>query len=717
MDCLQSLKGSGKFVSMGSAKFILPGLEVNDLGAIAFPINKLQAEGLKTVAHKAPFGMGYQTIIDEKVRSGWEIDAENLKFNNPDWESFLRETIQYIKRDLGLEDYTISARPYKMLLYEEGDFFLAHQDSEKEKGMFGTLIIGLPSHYTGGELAIRFEGKEEIADFSQPDFRYQLNYAAFYADCEHEVKPVTSGYRVSLTYNLIQEENERKIDLPSVNQSAQKLAKLFTENVARKNSRPYIILLGHQYTPENFSENNLKLNDRFRAKALLEAAKEAGFYAKLCLVTSYLSGAPEVDGYGYDRYEEETEMGEVYDEDLRIEEWLPEGVPALSHLYFQEEELITSFPLNEGEPIVKENTGFMGNYGPDIMYWYHYGAVVIWSPEVNAKLLPLQSVGTQLEWINYFSKTDKIHKAEIESVKTVLTVGLTESTGFTKKPNFNAIIDWLIKQKNNTFFVRLSRERLQFFFEKIDAEQWTKLFGFLPADVTHRILGNAAENITKPVLEKLISVMVSLNKETELKDVATEQITLLPKYFGNYYTNHSKGVGRDVLADLFELSQSPLATENWITVIVKEISKNIDWNYVHDLLAKELLATEINSKLIAALRAACKTYLLQRVSDKPQPPKDWHRPMPASKHYQKQWQILKPFLESAEEKVFDFRKNQAERTEMENAIKEVNVDLRTETIRIGSPHILRITKTQAAYNRLRKKWKMDVTLLKSLSEK
>jgi hypothetical protein len=30
-----------------------------------------------------------------------------------------------------------------------------------------------------------------------------MHYAAFYADCEHELRPVKSGYRVCLVYNLV----------------------------------------------------------------------------------------------------------------------------------------------------------------------------------------------------------------------------------------------------------------------------------------------------------------------------------------------------------------------------------------------------------------------------------------------------------------------------------------------------------------------------------
>jgi hypothetical protein len=54
---------------------------------------------------------------------------------------------------------TVKAIPYKLLLYEAGDFFLPHRDTEKEPGMFATLVLQLPSTYTGGALVVRHGGK------------------------------------------------------------------------------------------------------------------------------------------------------------------------------------------------------------------------------------------------------------------------------------------------------------------------------------------------------------------------------------------------------------------------------------------------------------------------------------------------------------------------------------------------------------------------------
>ena len=43
--------------------------------------------------------------------------------------------------------------------------------------------------------------------------------------------------------------------------------------------------------------------------------------------------------------------------------------------------------------------------------------------------------------------------------------------------------------------------------------------------------------------------------------------------------------------------------------------------------------------------------------------------------------------------------------------------LKTETIKKGTPHTLRITKTLAAYNREMKNWNEDVKLLENINQK
>jgi len=132
------------------------------------------------------------------------------------------------------------------------------------------------------------------------------------------------------------------------------------------------------------------------------------------------------------------------------------------------------------------------------------------------------------------------------------------------------------------------------------------------------------------------------------------------------------------------------------------------------VLIPQLLALTERTVLAHKILLTCRQYLQERVTNKPHPPADWSRQVPATTGDKKQWQLLKAFLESPTEQVFDYRKNQSERNDLENAIRHVVIDLKTETIKKGSPHTLRITKTQAAYNREMKSWNDDLELLNKI---
>jgi len=73
--------------------------------------------------------------------------------------------------------------------------FKKHVDTEKESGMLETLVIQLPSIFTGGTLAVEFgkEVKKMIKGDGSGGGFYGI---AFYVDCEHELLPVESGWRL-----------------------------------------------------------------------------------------------------------------------------------------------------------------------------------------------------------------------------------------------------------------------------------------------------------------------------------------------------------------------------------------------------------------------------------------------------------------------------------------------------------------------------------------
>lgn len=78
--------------------------------------------------------------------------------------------------------------------------FKPHLDTPRSDLHFGSLVVCLPAAHEGGQLIVRHQGHSTTFDWSKDSTN--LQWAAFYGDCEHEVSQVTLGYRITLTYNL-----------------------------------------------------------------------------------------------------------------------------------------------------------------------------------------------------------------------------------------------------------------------------------------------------------------------------------------------------------------------------------------------------------------------------------------------------------------------------------------------------------------------------------
>jgi hypothetical protein len=65
----------------------------------------------------------------------------------------------------------------------------------------GSLVVCLPSKFTGGILNVEHHGHKVTFDWSDKSDT-TIQWAAFYSDCEHEIETITRGDRITLTYNL-----------------------------------------------------------------------------------------------------------------------------------------------------------------------------------------------------------------------------------------------------------------------------------------------------------------------------------------------------------------------------------------------------------------------------------------------------------------------------------------------------------------------------------
>lgn len=194
---------------------------------------------------------------------------------NEDWNTYITNVLlPRIHQELNLE-ITFKANLYKLLVYNTGSFFKPHRDSEKEDGMFATLVVQLPSKYSGGKLVVRHNNRTESIDFStDTDCKNEFSafYSVFYCDCEHEVLPITSGYRVCLIYNLVSTgEMVVPMAIRTVRGPVEKdLIDIFLTEWPK--GQKLIYCLSHKYSQKNLSFEQLKTTDRILGQFLNDIA-------------------------------------------------------------------------------------------------------------------------------------------------------------------------------------------------------------------------------------------------------------------------------------------------------------------------------------------------------------------------------------------------------------------------------------------------------------
>jgi len=176
----------------GDLPLTMPGLVVDGLGILRLPLGETQAHELIACCRQAPYGKGTKTLVDTNVRSVWELDAGQFQISNPDWDRLIDLIIGKMQQKLGLKKCKLDAHLYKLLVYEQGSFFLPHRDGEKLDRMVATLVVVLPSVHEGGVLIVSHDGHQREITFTGAASGYKLSYAGFYADCQHEVRPLKS---------------------------------------------------------------------------------------------------------------------------------------------------------------------------------------------------------------------------------------------------------------------------------------------------------------------------------------------------------------------------------------------------------------------------------------------------------------------------------------------------------------------------------------------
>lgn len=262
-------------------------LSVEEVGPVTLPVGAAQERALVSVARPAMFGLGEETLTDTSVRDTWELTAGQVRLAG-EWDRLLEAALAEVHEGLGLpRGARLRAELHALLVYGPDQFFAPHQDSEKDNEMVATLVVSLPSVHTGGGLVVSHGGESRTYRHADRD---KIGLVAFYSDCVHEVRPVRSGRRVTLTFNLLVARESEVVEIDADEELADLVGEHFATAVPRRWSKEMapapnhlVVLLDHQYSERGLAAGRLKGRDVEWVSRLRVAADRTGCLTALAL--------------------------------------------------------------------------------------------------------------------------------------------------------------------------------------------------------------------------------------------------------------------------------------------------------------------------------------------------------------------------------------------------------------------------------------------------
>ncbi|MCB9703285.1 MAG: 2OG-Fe(II) oxygenase [Myxococcales bacterium] len=296
---LARLRARGSFSSLHREPAQGLGVDVDGVGHIEVPIDEASAKALIAAAAPSPFGYRDQTRHDAGVRDSLEIAGERVHLDPRVWSRRFERGLQEVSEALGLPpDAEVSARLHKLLIYREGHFFAPHRDTERDPTMRATLVVLLPSEYEGGAVVVS-HGDAQVTYDTAAERRDQIAFLGFYTDCIHEIRPVTRGHRVALTYGVhVEGDDEAPAADGPFPELAGALRAYFGPEPAEPASPWLVYLFEHHYSAQGLEWAGLKNGDRVRADALRVVSAELGYDTFLALADVH--EAFEIDEEGGD---------------------------------------------------------------------------------------------------------------------------------------------------------------------------------------------------------------------------------------------------------------------------------------------------------------------------------------------------------------------------------------------------------------------------------
>ena len=731
----------GDYFATDLAIVPMPKIEVESVGALSFPVPDAQVRELLDAAEQSPFGLGTETIIDPKVRDCKQFEPDMVKISGKTWKKTFGQIFKEAAEGLGCPHDSIRAELYKVLVYDTGGFFSPHRDTEKGDGMVATLVISLPVAGTGGEIVIRHQGHEKVIDMTT-DNPSELSWVTFFADCEHEIRPVSSGYRICLVYNLMVKPG-KSIPTPPpdyITMVKPVVQELKSIACATSKGNKLVWILEHDYTEAGLSYDTLKNKDAAVGGLLLEAAKKSDYVISTALLEVQDSYNEYDDYYGPSEQHIETtaelsELKAVQKSDV---------VPKKLHL--DQGEMMPSGDYTLGFADEEDYDDPMGNAGATVDRFYHRAALVFW-PRRNT--IHIASAAGSYELVDYIS--DYWQKTLEENLPQDQMRDLADSMlDELRNGRQYALSHDLSKKQKNVLQIlihNISEEKIPLFLTEIVFPNYnqgfnkvlTNLAKQLPAkDLAPDLLEFINDKLPKQLddfvalTEGIYLELVGNNKPPDtmhpqwdetLQKIVSAVIEMIPSIEtkpNHGFLQSPKPLTQATLVQLFSLA-SKLKMNNELEIISAVIIRKEDLVSPDSALPtmlqklKELKHSDkVFTKVLAGLWHHSARFLLARSSIPPAEPTDWKLPTVNKSGYYKESKKLREFCLSPTARELHITAVQDIRHRLEEAIKSENLDIDFHTVTETKPYTLVCTKNRTTYKRQLGQYDDDIKTMQLL---
>jgi hypothetical protein len=744
---LSTVQRPGDFCTSGIQEALAPRLEVEGVGPIALPLLPVQAEQLIATAERAPYGRGEETLTDTEVRRTWQIAPNCVRIGGRHWPGTFNTIVARVTEGLGVTG-KVEADLYKLLVYDQGSFFVRHRDTEKAKGMFATLIIAMPSLSAGGELVVRHKDREARLDLrcEEPS---EIAFAAFYADCVHEVLPVTAGYRLVLVYNLVRPGRGPLPVPPHYAAQEDVVAELLQRWAASLGSvdsgepQKLIYPLEHAYTPAELGFHALKGADDGVARVVAAAAPRAGCDVHLALISIEENGIAEHASYsgsrrGWSRYDDgddnEFEVIEVDDRRVSASNWRrTDGEPSpLAEIPVDDGEVSPPGAFEGLEPDEQHFHEATGNEGASFERTYRRAALVLWPRERLLAVINQAGIMATLPYLTDLARrwvasgedpgSPLWHQAHELSGHMVATWPTQDwhPTRENDPTSTGQMLGLLCRLKDLAHLASLlATIATRGGFDLGDSEAIVDAIRLLPPDKAKTIM----ERIVRGAANRTLAACGALLAQSAMLDQAVVMgaaralVSALPSGSVGDMWNCGPGLTPQFMVDLFvglarldpaladRAAQHMLglpATYGFDTILVPAVRALFDRGEI------------ARSAAVGRLRLACIAHLETRVAQPLEAPQDWSRASAVGCKCV-HCTALSRFLADAKNARWVFRANESERKHVEMTVRGAHCDVDVTTERRGRPYSLICTKNQASYEGRKRQRGRDLADLRHLN--